>query len=332
VVVRDELEATEEETIVRWTLLTSSDVILKGKGEAVIITILSEGIFLTASAGKWKIKDHSSSVTIEAGILSQELMVSDSSFAASDLFVGLDNLVWNPGEELSVTFMKAFPNEELRGFGYSETGGVEQTDAVKNQTDALLVQKKENKATTGVYWGDSLYVNQSVFPLVFKEHTCRISEPARGTKRLTLTFFSGNAMDGISVEIKISDLMLESWHLAGKYSHTTLLTPNLRGLDPSVFVFSDSAYSKGVISVSEVPSKLRYLGMDGSSGYNPDLFEWVIGPGESFESDPVFLYAFSGKSYPAVSAVSTALDRCVESDLQDFLKESILRSVKQNKK
>lgn len=305
--------------------------------------------------GKWEIRAHDGSVMIEAGILSRKLIVSDRLFTSTGLFVGRDNLAAAACEELSVAFMKAFPNEEPVGIGYSDEGGVEQTDAVKNKTDALSVKKKESKMTGYVNWIDSLYVNQPVFPSVFKKYNCRISKTDSCTTRCTLTFSAVHPFDGIFAEInyeiysgypvirkwvtfrnqgdqwiKISGLMLENWRPAAKYTHTTMLTPNSRGLDPSILAFSDSVYAQGVISVSEVPSKLRHLAPDGSSGYDPDLFEWVIGPGESFESDPVFLYAFSGKSYPTVSAVSTALDRCVESDLQDFLKERILSPVKQH--
>ncbi|MGV8096132.1 MAG: hypothetical protein AB2L24_30130 [Mangrovibacterium sp.] len=305
---------------------------------------------------EWEIREHDGSVTIEAGILSQKLIVSDSLFASAGLFIGHDNLTGAAGEEIAVTFMRAFPNQEPQGIVYSEESGVEQADAVKNQTDALSVKKKESKITSNVNWGDSLHVNQAVFPSVFKKHSLRISKPGNDRTRCTVTFAAVHAFDGIFAEvnyeiysgypvirkwvtfrnrgdqwIKISGLMPGNWHPVEKYSHTTMLTPNSCGLDPSVLAFSDPAYSQGVISVSEVPSKLRHLGLDGSNGYDPDLFEWVIGPGESFESDPVFLYAFSGKSYPMGSSVSTALDRCVEGGFRSFLTERILRPVNQSK-
>ncbi len=120
-----------------------------------------------ADTGKWEIRDYDRSVTIEAGILTRELIISDSLFASAGLFVRHNNLIRTPAEEFSVTFVKTFPNKE---------------------------------------------------------------------------------------------------------------------------------------------------------------------PGEWFESDPVFLYAFSGKSYPTVSAVLTTLDRCVEDDFKEFLNERILRPVNQNRR
>ncbi len=311
---------------------------------------------VSSIAGKWNIRKSGNLVVIEAGILSQKLIISDSLFMTPELLVNRDNLLKEPGNELSVTFMKAFPNKEPQGIDYSDKGGVEQTDAVKNQTDALTVKKNGERFATGVTWTDSLPVDKHVFSGLFREHGCTISEPAEGVKRLTVSFAANNDLDGIFVEVnyeiytgypvvrkwitflnkgkqwtKISDLMLENRPLKERFSHVTLLTPNSRGLDPSILAYGDSSCSEGVISVNEAPSKLRHLGIDGVSGYDPDLFEWVIGPGESFVSDPVFLYAFSGKSYKTVSALSTALDRCVETRFRDFLNGRILRPVERDK-
>lgn len=314
------------------------------------------GISHTES-GKWEIREQDDLITIQAGILRRELVLSGSLFASAGLFVGRDNLINVPAEELSVIFRKAFPNKKPDGIGYSDQGGVEQTDAVKDQTDALSVKVKETNGTGTIRWVDSLRVDQAVFLSVFKKMSCRISKPDSCTTRCTLVFSAVQPLEGIFVEInyeiysgypvirkwvtfrnqgevwiKISDLMLENWYPAEKYAHTTMLTPDSRGIDPSILAFSDSADSQGVISASEIPSRLRHLAPDGSSGYDPDLFEWVIGPGETFGSEPVFLYAFSGESYPTVSAVSTALDRCVETDFKDFLNKRILRPVNPDKR
>jgi len=131
--------------------------------------------------------------------------------------------------------------------------------------------------------------------------------------------------------IKISDLVLEQLQPVNKYSHNIQLTSATRGIDPSILAFSNLTASAGIISVSEIPSRLRRLSDDGTIGYNPGFFEWVLGPGESFESEPVIIYAFSGETYPTVSSVSTALDRCVESEFHYFLNEYIIRPVGKNK-
>ena len=309
------------------------------------------------NTGKWEISEDGNSVMIRAGMLSRRLIVSDRLFASGELLVGRDHLNDIPAGELSVTFMKACPNKKPEGIVYSDEGAIEQTDVIKNQTDALSFMKNGYGMAGDVNWIDSLHVDQPVFSSLFKKQSCRISKPDSLTARCTLTFQAVSPLEGVVAGInyeiytgypvirkwvtfrnqgsewmKISGLMLENWHPAADYRFTTMLTPDSRGVDPSVLAFHDAESSQGVISVSEIPSKLRHLAPDGSNGYNPALFEWVIGPGETFESEPVFLYAFSGESYPTVSSVSTALDRCVEADFSDFLKERILKPVGQVKR
>ncbi len=308
------------------------------------------------NSDKYSISKTNDDIRITAGILEQKINCAENNFLTGQLFVNGEKLNMENLEELQVTFWKALPNKEPVGIDYSSEAGVEQTDAVKNQTDALAVNKKETSRIQEVQWIDSIEVSNANFGNVFNNHSYQISEPERGKKWLTLTFTSDKILKGISMDIiyeinngypairkwvkfynrgdqwlKISDLMLEQLALNKKYFHSTLLTPNSRGIDPSIVAFSDSSASKGIISASEIPSKLRHLSLDGTSGYNPDYFEWVIGPGESFESEPVFLYAFSGESFPTVSAVSTALDRCVETTFNTFLKEKILRTVARSK-
>ena len=324
----------------------------------VIYLLISDGLSgfaVNPNAQKWEIKKQGNTIRINAGILEQEMDCSGNN-TGSSFRVNGEKLNGENAGEIQVTFRKAYPNDEPQGIDYSSEGGVEQTDAVKNQTDALAVKKKENKSFQNVQWIDSVNVSGKTFPQIFGQCSALISESSKGTKRLTLTFSSDKKLKGISAEIsyeiytgypvirkwvkfqnrgeqwvKISDLMLEKLCLDEKYGHSTLLTPNSRQIAPSIVAFSNTTASTGVILTSEIPSKLRRLSLDGTSGYNPDFFEWVIGPGEYFESEPVFIYAFSGESYPTVSAVSTALDRCVESEFHTFLNEHILRPVSQSK-
>ncbi len=315
---------------------------------AALSFLMFEGLAGLASkpATQWQIKSDGNTIRIQSGMLTRTIDCSKN-YCSSALWLNGRKL--EIGGEIRVVFRKASPNKEPQGMEFSTNGGVEQTDAVKNQTDALAVKKKENTIWQEVQWVDSVQLSKETFPKFFNRHTVQISEPAKNTKHLTLTFFSDTVLKGISMEInyeiyagypvirkwvkfrnqgdqwiKISDLMLEEFSLVDEFQRTTLLTPNSRGIDPSIVAFSDSSASAGIIVGNEIPSKLRHLSVDGSCGYNPALFEWVIGPGESFDSEPVFVYAFSGKSYPTVSAVSTALDRCVENDFHAFLNEKVL--------
>jgi hypothetical protein len=58
-------------------------------------------------------------------------------------------------------------------------------------------------------------------------------------------------------------------------------------------------------------------------GYTPGWFEWVLGPGETFTTEPVFLYAFSGPVTRTVSATSRPLDRALEGPYMNFLRQRI---------
>lgn len=305
---------------------------------------------------KWEIKKEGNTIRIKSGILERQLICSDKYITPSKLLVAGKDLIGTGNGSITVNFLKAFPNVEPKGIEYSSEAGVEQTDAVKNQTDALAVKKKESKTAQEVQWVDSVRISNESFGNIFNQYKYQITEPEEGTKRLTLTFTSDKILKGVSIEInyeiyngypairkwvkfqnqgnhwfKISDLMLEQLQLDKKYSHKIFLTQGTKGQDPNILAFSDTIASSGIISASEIPSKLRHMSLDGTSGYNPDLFEWVLGPSESFESEPVFLYAFSGDTYPTVSSVSTALDRCVESGFHSFLNKRILLKVDKSK-
>jgi hypothetical protein len=298
---------------------------------------------------KWGILKDGNTLLINAGILEQRINLENQKIS-SRLFLNGELLNEDFSGELAVVFHKASPNMRPKGIGYSAESGVEQADEVKNQTDALAVKKKKNSIEQGVQWPDSSPISKENFNHVFNNFNSRIFIPEKGVKRLTLTFTSKKIWSDVSLEInyeiyngypairkwikfynpgsqwlKISDLLLEELNLNKKYSHKVLLTPNSRNIDPSILAFSDTTASSGIIASSEVPSKLRHLSVDGTIGYNPDYFEWVIGPGESFVSEPLFIYAFSGLSYPTPSALSTALDRCVEGGFHAFMNERIIR-------
>ena len=94
-------------------------------------------------------------------------------------------------------------------------------------------------------------------------------------------------------------------------------------IGPSVVAFSTKDGSKGLIASSEIPSAMRQIYEDGSMGYRRELFEWVLGPGEKFTSEPVFYFAFRGKTHKTASAVSTPRDRAVERPYRDFMSKHI---------
>lgn len=123
--------------------------------------------------------------------------------------------------------------------------------------------------------------------------------------------------------LKIDRLTIDPLDLAKNLPGRTALAPADYGVQSSVVAFSAADESFGVIAASEVPSGLRWLGDDGRLGYHPDWFEWVLAPGETFESEPVFLYAFAGAVEKTASAVSRPLDRAVEGPYMAFVRTCI---------
>ncbi|HPT21328.1 MAG TPA: alpha-galactosidase [Bacteroidales bacterium] len=290
-------------------------------------------------------------ITVRAGILKRELVLNDSGIVNSTLSLAGEKVAYGMNGDFSFTLWKAFPDVEPEGIGNSSASGVEQSDAVKNNTDALNVEVSSNKTEQSVSWIDSVSLqSRQIFKIFDSRYYSRTSS-GNDKDRLTLSFKANKNLKwkGLTLDIvyetyqgypvirkwvrlsnsglgwiKISDLVLDPVRMLDSYSFSAFLTPAVRGMDPCIMALSDSARSQGIIQVSEAPSKVRSMSGSGFAGYNRDYFEWVIGPGESFESEPVFIYAFSGKSYPTMSSVSTALDRCVESEFREFMKKYIL--------
>lgn len=306
--------------------------------------------------GKWSITKKGNEITISSGIMEQKLVLSDDGLYTSILSVAGTNMLKVPADEIGFSIHKASPNQQPEGINYSSKSGVEQSNAEANQTDALSVKKAKDGTATNVQWVDSVYISGKNVTDILEFSGYNVSSPQEDVQRLTVSFTSSKILKGFSFEvnyeiyegnpvirkwikfenkgnqwIKISDLMLNQWQFSDVYSERILLTPAVRGVDPSIVAFSNVTAASGVIAVSEIPSKTRHLSVDGGSGYNPDFFEWILGPNETFESEPVFDYAFFGESYKTVSDTSTALDRCVEQSFAAFMNKHIISPVSEDK-
>ncbi len=123
--------------------------------------------------------------------------------------------------------------------------------------------------------------------------------------------------------IKIDHLKIEDLRIDPAYGKPLSLTPAERGAGSSIVAFSNPAHTQGAMACSEIPSAMRYIGDDASMGYSQEHFEWVLGPGESFVSEPVFYFGFAGAAVKTASAVSTPLDRAIEGSFQRFLVEKV---------
>lgn len=123
--------------------------------------------------------------------------------------------------------------------------------------------------------------------------------------------------------LRLDNLTTDDVKFGSGFGPGVPLTPSERGAVASIIAFSSADRTKGVIVASEVPSALRAISAEGASGYNPEHFEWIIGPAESFVSEPTFLYGFSGRVFETPSAESLPLDRAVEGRFKEFLREHL---------
>ena len=121
--------------------------------------------------------------------------------------------------------------------------------------------------------------------------------------------------------LKLEQMTIDDLHLAALTRKP--LAAAMFGVQPSVVAFEGPGGTCGVIAASEVPSALRWISDDGAMGYSPGLFEWVLGPGEEFSSEPVFYYGYAGEARATISSVSLPLDRTVERPYMEFLRSHI---------
>ncbi len=318
-----------------------------------LICILLVGC--STNGSKWEIVENGKEIKLRAGMLERTVFVSNKESAKP--LLKIDNVGVFSGNgigDFAVTLWKASPNKEPLGMDFSAEAGVEQENSEKNLTDALDVDKKQNSLSQNVEWTDSLNVSGENINEVFDKVSYAVIEE-NGSQKLKITMSASGktAWEGLSATVvyqlyngypvvrkqlsfgnngkywlKISNLVVDDIEAMRAYSDKTLMTPDSRGIAPCIVAYADSAASKGLLTVSEIPSKLRSFPENGELAYNPGFFEWVIGPSEKFESEPVSVYAFSGESFPTVSAKSTALDRCVEGEFKQFLKKNILKTTK----
>jgi hypothetical protein len=305
-------------------------------------------------SGKWTIEKAGNKAYIKAGLLERIIEIPGDKGSTSSLFVKGKEILTGEASEFSVTIWRAFPNEEPQGIDFSAESGIVQENSEKNMTDALHLTKCGFQIQQNVTWTDQVTVTGKQSGTVFDNITSSVGQTEKGRDSFTLSYVATekSPWEGLAAEItyeiydgfpvirkwirftnrgsqwlKIGNLSIDDVEIRSPWRFIRPMTPAARGIDPCIVAFTDSLASIGIISVSEVPSRLRDISEKGSSGYDPDYFEWVLGPSETFVSEPVFMYAFSGESVPTISSVSTALDRCVESEFRNFLSEKILMPV-----
>ena len=300
------------------------------------------------------------SAQIKAGILTRRFGFKDGNLATTSLAIDGHESLAGPARELSFAVSFAEPNQRPRGIRADEYAAVETTAHFSSGTDALRIEGGREQA--GVAWSPNLAVRANAWSAYFEPVACRIrqsgthvaagvspaaatgsgllvitaqassSSPLKGlTVRLCYEVYDGFPVIRKWVEItnggtrwlKLNKLVIDDLELAADCRHQTPLTPGERGAGPSVIAFGTPDGRRGVVAVSEIPSALRETSDTGAMGYSEEIFEWVLGPGETFISEPVFFLAYSGELHKTISAISTPRDRTVEGVYLDFLRKQV---------
>lgn len=270
-------------------------------------------------------------------LISQSCEINGKKIMADDSF------------ECAFRLSRATPNEEPVGFVRDANVTLEFNDA-KNETEKAKTLWNQLNESQNVRWSEVASLRSDTWGDVFRKSHCIVSRPKSGVTRLNVRFASLDhpELSDLTVNLfyevydgypairkwfevtnngplwlKIDELILDGTKISESFNTITDLTPVEYGAIATTRSYSNADFSSGVIVASEIPSGLRMIYPDGTMGYANQYFEWVLGPTETFVSEPVFHYAFDGKTYQTISASSTELDRQIESPYKNFLYEHV---------
>jgi hypothetical protein len=312
--------------------------------------ILLCSLAFAAQAPAGKISERGSEITLRAGILERTVRLDRGQWAAGTISVDGTPAVSTPFPELLLRISCAEPNRRPDSFK-AGTGGEFNSNNTFNKTATSEFLDDKRLGQTVEWVAPLTYGVRAGEPgLGFGPATHQVTAEPNGCKQLTVMIpaLADGPLPGLAIELhymlydehpvirkwvvirnggsrwfKLDNFTIDPLDLSQRLPVRTALTPADYGAQSSVVAFAAEDETRGVIAVNEVPSGLRAISEGGAMGYAPDWFEWVLGPGETFTSEPVFLYAFSGAVTPTVSAVSRPLDRAVEGAYADFLRGRI---------
>ena len=287
------------------------------------------------------IKNWHSEFRVVAGPLQRVVDLSGGHLLTRSLTVRGREIL-SQSAECSFTITFASPNQKPQGLRSGEGGTIEAT-AVQGQTDTLALREGLSQNHETVRWVDPISVSGTQWGQYFdKQHSSILYKD--GIHRLTIMGKSESITCSVFYEaydtypvvrkwmqftnrcarwLKLQDLKIEDWVFADDFRHSQPLTPAERGANASVIAMGPLDGSFGIILGSEIPSALRDIQETGSMSYRDDYFEWVLGPGEIFTSEPVFEYAYAGTVVRTLSGYSRPLDRELEGHFKNFLRERI---------
>lgn len=291
-------------------------------------------------------------VRISAGVLERVIDLANGNLSTTHLRVDGHDLLAGPAIEVSLIVTRAEPNARPKGLKPGEGGSINSEKTFSpypgHHNDPATYDDAALGRTTR--WVEPTRVGASQWADTFILAPPEVSTPAPDVSRVTVPARARreSALDGLAITViyevyrgapvvrkwveivnegsvwrKIEKLTIDDFALAPSVSERVPLTPDGYGVPTSMIGCASADGAFGVIVASEIPSGLRTIAGTGATGYHPGIFEWVLGPGERFASEPVFLYAFSGPVEQTISARSTPLDRSVEGPFQNFLSQRL---------
>ena len=299
------------------------------------------------TSAPWRIVSRDGMVEIDAGILTRQLRFAQGNAATTHLKVGDHDCLAGPAREFSLTVALAEPNRKQKGLMPDQSRIIDTAAHFAPEADSMGIVAEQD---SGVRWVDPVRIEAGSWNALFEVTGQRVAQQTNSVQRLTVEARAkkGTVLEGVELNlcyeiydgdpvirkwveitqrgmrwIKLEKLVIDDLELDASCRQRTLLTPDERGAGSSVVAFGNPNSEYGLIAVSEIPSALRHIQNSGAMGYADEWFEWVLGPGETFVSEPVFYFAWQGAVAPTVSAVSTPLDRAVEGPYLKFLRQHV---------
>ena len=310
---------------------------------------LSIGFFLACAltSPASEISLRGGQAVLRAESLQRVIRFDNGGVSTISLAVAGHEVLAAPAHEFSVVVTRERSNRAPRGLTPEEAGEKNYfsgSAAARWRSEGFDPARYDDKRPDAPQWVEPRVLQASMWKVPAGKLAAAVSKPAPGVTRLSLR--APIEMDGLAVEmlyevydgypvvrkwavirnggdrwLKLERLVVDDLHLTALTSKS--LAAAMFGVQPSIMAFEAPGSRYGVIAASEIPSALRFISNQGAMGYTESLFEWVLGPGEEFTSEPVFYYAYDGPVRDTVSAASTPLDRTIEGPFQEFLRRHI---------
>ncbi len=265
--------------------------------------------------------------------------------------VGGQEMLAAQAREFSVVIAREAGNRKPRGLRAGETeekNAFTAGNRARWRGDTYDVSRYDDLRPDAPKWVEARTVEAGARGAFAGPAEATVGTPAAGVSRLSISAPLGGSatLEGVRLEmiyevydgfaavrkwvkvrnggaqwLRLDRMVIDDIHLTALTRKP--LAAAMFGVQPSVVAFEAQGGTAGLIAASEVPSALRSISEQGAMGYAAGLFEWVLGPGEEFESEPVFYFGYSGEVRATLAGASTPLDRAVEGRYMEFVRRVI---------